>query len=162
MAGTVPYDERLLDAERAASALLDFDPHAPAVTAIDELARELRSGQRLRQPSDISHISVLPGRSCDGLAVLAAGERLDGRKRRFLVLASPAVPRRACTPLDLAARLLNLLLARVWPCVRHVSYSILTAPVKKRVARTSSPQAAGVTFEQAAAIAISGLPALQG
>ena len=41
VAGTVPYDERLLDAERAASALLDFDPHAPAVTAIDELAREL-------------------------------------------------------------------------------------------------------------------------
>ncbi len=44
VAGTVPYDERLLDAERAASALLDFDPHAPAVTAIDELARELQVG----------------------------------------------------------------------------------------------------------------------
>jgi len=41
VAGTVPYDERLLDAERAGSALLDFDPHAPAVMAIDELAREL-------------------------------------------------------------------------------------------------------------------------
>jgi CO dehydrogenase maturation factor len=41
VAGAVPYDERLVDAERATSALLDFDPHAPAVTAIDELAREL-------------------------------------------------------------------------------------------------------------------------
>jgi CO dehydrogenase maturation factor len=41
VAGAVPYDERLVDAERATSALLDFDPHAPAVTAIDELARGL-------------------------------------------------------------------------------------------------------------------------
>lgn len=41
VAGAVPYDERLLDAERAGSALLDFDPRSPAVTALDELAREL-------------------------------------------------------------------------------------------------------------------------
>ena len=41
VAGVVPYDERLLDAERAGGALLDLHPHAPAVTAIDELVRQL-------------------------------------------------------------------------------------------------------------------------
>ncbi|MDP8942764.1 MAG: hypothetical protein M3N16_01375 [Actinomycetota bacterium] len=41
LAAAVPYDERLLDAERADSAPLDFDPAAPAVAAIDELARRL-------------------------------------------------------------------------------------------------------------------------
>ena len=51
VAGAVPYDERVLDAERAAGALLDFDPHAPAVAAIDELARELLLG-RLAGPAD--------------------------------------------------------------------------------------------------------------
>ena len=41
VAGAIPYDERLLDAERAGSAPLDFDPRAPALAAIDELARRL-------------------------------------------------------------------------------------------------------------------------
>jgi len=41
VAGAVPFDERMLDAERSDSALVDFDPHAPAVTAIHALAREL-------------------------------------------------------------------------------------------------------------------------
>jgi CO dehydrogenase maturation factor len=41
MAGAIPYDERLLDAERAGAAPLDFDPETPAVVAIDELARRL-------------------------------------------------------------------------------------------------------------------------
>lgn len=41
VAGAVPYDERLRDAERAGGALLDLHPHAPAVTAIDDLAGHL-------------------------------------------------------------------------------------------------------------------------
>ena len=51
VAGAVPYDERLLDAERAGSALLDLDPRAPAVTAIDELAHRL-VGSRLPSGGD--------------------------------------------------------------------------------------------------------------
>ncbi len=39
VAGVVPFDERLPDAERAGKAPLDFAPDAPAVAAIDELAR---------------------------------------------------------------------------------------------------------------------------
>lgn len=41
VAGVIPYDERLLDAERAGSAPLDFDPEAPAIVAIEELARRM-------------------------------------------------------------------------------------------------------------------------
>ncbi len=41
IAGVVPHDERLLAAERAGIAPLDFDPHGAAVMAIDELARRL-------------------------------------------------------------------------------------------------------------------------
>jgi CO dehydrogenase maturation factor len=41
LAGVVPFDERLPEAERAAAAPLDFDPEAPAVTAIKELAVRL-------------------------------------------------------------------------------------------------------------------------
>jgi CO dehydrogenase maturation factor len=41
LAGVVPFDERLPAAERAAAAPLDFDPEAPAVTAIEELAVRL-------------------------------------------------------------------------------------------------------------------------
>ena len=46
VAGVIPYDERLLDAERAQRAPLDFDPQAPALAAIDELARRLVAGWR--------------------------------------------------------------------------------------------------------------------
>jgi CO dehydrogenase maturation factor len=38
---TVPYDEQLLDAERAGAAPLDFAPDAPAVRAIASIARTL-------------------------------------------------------------------------------------------------------------------------
>lgn len=38
LAGVIPYDERLPEAERARQAPLDFAPEAPAVAAIGELA----------------------------------------------------------------------------------------------------------------------------
>ena len=41
VAGVVPYDEQLPEAERAGCAPLDFAPDAPAVAAIGHLAREL-------------------------------------------------------------------------------------------------------------------------
>lgn len=41
VAGVVPYDERLPEAERARQAPLDFAPESPAVAAIGELARRL-------------------------------------------------------------------------------------------------------------------------
>lgn len=41
VAGTVPYDERLGEAERAGVAPVDHDVHAPSVTAIDELIGEM-------------------------------------------------------------------------------------------------------------------------
>ena len=41
LAGVVPFDERLPEAERAGRAPLDFDPHSPAMTAIAELAERL-------------------------------------------------------------------------------------------------------------------------
>ncbi|HKH41781.1 MAG TPA: AAA family ATPase [Solirubrobacterales bacterium] len=41
VAATVPYDERLMEAERAEAAPLDFDPDAPAVQAIASIARTL-------------------------------------------------------------------------------------------------------------------------
>ena len=48
LAGVIPYDERLPEAERARQAPLDFAPDAPAVAAIAELADELmRPGARL-------------------------------------------------------------------------------------------------------------------
>ena len=40
LAGVIPYDERVLDAERAGEAPLDHAPDAPAVAAIARLARE--------------------------------------------------------------------------------------------------------------------------
>jgi CO dehydrogenase maturation factor len=40
IAGEVPFDEQLPDAERAESAPLDFAPDGPAVAAIGRLARE--------------------------------------------------------------------------------------------------------------------------
>ncbi len=43
---TVPYDERLQDAERAEAAPLDFDPDAPAVAAIAGIARTLETNGR--------------------------------------------------------------------------------------------------------------------
>jgi CO dehydrogenase maturation factor len=39
--GVVPYDEKLLEAERAEKAPLDFDPDAPAVQAIASIARSV-------------------------------------------------------------------------------------------------------------------------
>jgi len=41
VAGLVPYDLRMPDAEWAESAPLDFDPDAPSIAAIDELAARL-------------------------------------------------------------------------------------------------------------------------
>ena len=41
VAGLVPYDLRIPDAEWAESAPLDFDPDAPSIAAIDELAGRL-------------------------------------------------------------------------------------------------------------------------
>jgi len=41
VAGIVPYDLRMPDAEWAQSAPLDFDPEAPSIAAIDELGRRL-------------------------------------------------------------------------------------------------------------------------
>ncbi len=41
LAGVIPYDERLPEAERAGKAPLDFAPEAPAVAAIGTLARDL-------------------------------------------------------------------------------------------------------------------------
>jgi CO dehydrogenase nickel-insertion accessory protein CooC1 len=41
IAGLIPYDEMMHDAERAGVAPLDHDPGAPSVAAIGELARSL-------------------------------------------------------------------------------------------------------------------------
>ncbi|MBA2359527.1 MAG: hypothetical protein H0V79_01090 [Actinobacteria bacterium] len=41
VAGVVPFDDRLPEAERAGTAPLDFDPDSPAVKAIGDLARKL-------------------------------------------------------------------------------------------------------------------------
>ncbi len=41
VAGAVPFDERLQEAERAGTAPLDHDPEAPAIAAIEELGRRL-------------------------------------------------------------------------------------------------------------------------
>jgi CO dehydrogenase maturation factor len=41
VAGVIPYDENLPDAERAEAAPLDFAPDAPAVMAIAELAESV-------------------------------------------------------------------------------------------------------------------------
>ncbi len=40
LAGVIPFDERVMDAERAGRAPLDHAPDAPAVAAIERLARE--------------------------------------------------------------------------------------------------------------------------
>lgn len=39
--GWIPYDDSLLDAERAVQSPLDFAPHSPAMKAIAEIARKL-------------------------------------------------------------------------------------------------------------------------
>lgn len=39
--GEVPWDEALLEAERAGRAPIDYDPTSPAVTAVRELAGEM-------------------------------------------------------------------------------------------------------------------------
>lgn len=44
IAGVIPYDERLPEAERAGAAPLDFAPDAPAIAAIAELARTTVDG----------------------------------------------------------------------------------------------------------------------
>ena len=46
VAGVVPFDQRMPEAERAQAAPLDFDPDAPAVLAIGDLARGLVSNGR--------------------------------------------------------------------------------------------------------------------
>lgn len=45
IAGVIPFDERLPEAERAGTAPLDFDPGSPAVEAIGELATRLVNGR---------------------------------------------------------------------------------------------------------------------
>lgn len=44
VAGTVPHDVRMLEADIACQALLDYDPGAPAVEAIHGLAEDLLAG----------------------------------------------------------------------------------------------------------------------
>lgn len=39
--GTIPYDDTLIEAERAGRAPIDHDPDSPAVTAIRDLAEDL-------------------------------------------------------------------------------------------------------------------------
>ncbi len=46
VAGVVPYDERLPEAERAGVAPLDFAPDSPAVRAIGEVAMALAGDER--------------------------------------------------------------------------------------------------------------------
>lgn len=46
LAGVVPYDDNMPQAERAGAAPLDFAPYAPAVAAIGELAERLVSNGR--------------------------------------------------------------------------------------------------------------------
>ena len=41
LAGEIPFDPRLLEAERAGKTPIDFDPHSPAVRAIEGLADRL-------------------------------------------------------------------------------------------------------------------------
>jgi CO dehydrogenase maturation factor len=46
LAGVIPYDEHMPEAERAQAAPLDFAPDAPAVEAIAALAEEVASNGR--------------------------------------------------------------------------------------------------------------------
>ena len=46
LAAVIPYDERLLEAERAGRAPLDHAPDAPAVAALARLAREWVADER--------------------------------------------------------------------------------------------------------------------
>ena len=46
VAGEVPHDPTMLQADLAAIALLDYAPHAPAIVAIDALADRLLTGRR--------------------------------------------------------------------------------------------------------------------
>jgi CO dehydrogenase maturation factor len=46
IAGVVPFDERLPEAERAQQAPLDFAPGSPAVAAIERIAREVTADGR--------------------------------------------------------------------------------------------------------------------
>jgi CO dehydrogenase maturation factor len=46
LAGVIPFDPTLPDAERAQQAPLDFAPEAPAVGAIRQLARDLVTNGR--------------------------------------------------------------------------------------------------------------------
>ena len=46
VAGVIPFDERLPEAERAQAAPLDYAPDAPAVSAIAELAERLVTNGR--------------------------------------------------------------------------------------------------------------------
>lgn len=61
VAGAVPHDGRLLEADQDGSALLDFDPKAPAVAAIDALADALlQAPSRASAPfGDRLHSSAL-------------------------------------------------------------------------------------------------------
>ena len=45
IAGVVPFDERLPEAERAQQAPLDFSPDSPAVVAIGRIAQEVTNGR---------------------------------------------------------------------------------------------------------------------
>ena len=45
IAGVIPFDEKLPEAERAQAAPLDFAPESPAVVAIGELAERVADGR---------------------------------------------------------------------------------------------------------------------
>lgn len=45
LAATLPWSDRVLDADRAGTALLDFDPEGPMVAAVSELADRLLNGR---------------------------------------------------------------------------------------------------------------------
>ena len=46
VAGLIPFDDRLPQSEWAQQAPLDFDPHSPAVAAIEDLAQRLLDARR--------------------------------------------------------------------------------------------------------------------
>ena len=58
VAGLVPFDDQLPQSEWAQRAPLDFDPHTPAIAAIEDLARRLL---RASHPAPAAGGAVSPG-----------------------------------------------------------------------------------------------------
>lgn len=61
VAAIIPHDVRMLEADLAATALLDFDPEAPSVVAIDALAERLLAGAGADPPIRLPHADADPG-----------------------------------------------------------------------------------------------------